>query len=235
MHKIHMRNLIEGIEKWAQGTDWEMPAEHELITEFKTFVIREMYDHNYESLKQLRSTITPIAAELRDRNKSIPLSHRQASEISVINNIVQGILFIMEQDDPEHAAKLIKHGDKILKIITDMNDSEIKLDAIREQWPGVDPSPSGSTISRALGALEEAGFVQRSGATKGRSLRLTPKAKHWAELNSRKVETRLKNAFESLPKTGIADDGDDIMFIKKYETPQNQGFFDDFKNTVNGN
>ena len=228
MHDKYIKNLIEGIGKWAQGDDLAMPAEHELITEFKTFVIREMYDHNYESLKQLRSTITPIAAELRDKNKSLSLSYRQAAEVSVLNNVVQGMLYIMEQDDPEHAAKLIKHGDKILKIITGIDGSEIKLDTIREQWPGNDAPPSGSTISRALGALEEAGFVQRAGATKGRTLRLMPKAKHWADLEENKKKTSSENVIEVALTIETCDK---VNIVK---TPPIQNFLKNFTNMANG-
>lgn len=178
----YLKNILSELNAWTENPNELDRLSSSCLANLSTSVIREIYDHNHKNLEQLRNELTPIAAQLRNWLEDIPESHQKATEVSVMSATVNGFLFIMEHDDPLQAAKLIKNGETILETLTQIGESDIQINTIRENWTHPSEPPSVSTISRALGALEEAGFVQRYGETKGRKIKLLPKALYWREL-----------------------------------------------------
>ena len=178
----YLKNIMSELNAWVENPNEINKLDSSCLTNLSTMVIREIYDHNHKKLEQLRNELTPIAAQLRNWLEDVPESYQKATEVSVMSATVNGFLFIMEHDDPQSAAKLINNGEAILETLTQIDKSDVQINTIQENWTHPSEPPSVSTISRALGALEEAGFVQRYGKTKGRKIKLLPKAIHWRKL-----------------------------------------------------
>lgn len=187
-----LAEMIQELKAWSREPFETSPDEPACLNELSTLVIRRIYDQQHQPLDRLRSELTPIAARLRRHLEAVPRQHRKAAEISAWTSVINGILFILEYDDPQQAASLISNGQTILRILTEPGRDEARIGTIRDNWPDGDP-PSAASISRALGTLEEAGFLQRFGTTKGRKIRLLPKAGYWREMMERAEQTRPKD------------------------------------------
>lgn len=81
----------------------------------------------------------------------------------------------VEKEDLIQALRFIRHGKTILSILLNQQRAFISFEQIIHLWPS--PAlPSTATISRTLAALEQADFISRKGATKGRHYELRPNA-----------------------------------------------------------
>jgi len=178
----HADELLQGLLQWADDYDDEAPLEPAYLVEIRSLVSRAVTTQDRATLDLLRSRLTPVAARLRAAAAIIPAPRRQAHELACLSAQVHAALFIIEKDDPVTAARHINHGEAILRILTGeklRDEAGVNLRTIRRHWEPPEQAPSIATISRALAALEEAGFVQRHGATKGLRVRLLPKAHTW--------------------------------------------------------
>ena len=192
-------------EQWVDSDGLD-PCDVDCFAEVKSVVLRCVYEQNRSDLADLHAWLTPLAAKLslQLKQQGITLAVRQAAEAPLLAAVVRGVLHIMEKDDPRRAVELIRHGAEVLSILLDKDD-DIRLDELRDLWPGTAGPPSASTISRALSSLEEAGFVQRTGATKGRRYLVLAKAQRWLEMRRQEESTAFVQG--SLPgkKTTVAE------------------------------
>ena len=217
MIESYVDHMIHKIKKWAKKPGADRTLDPSTLTDLTTIVIRSVYDHQYAPLDVLRNELTPIAANFYDWIREIPEPQRQAMKISLLSDVVRGSLFIMEHDDPKRAASLIPKGEIVLDILTRTNKEEMGIEHILKHWPEeLESVPSPSTISRVLGALEEAGFLQRVGATKGRKLRLLPKAELWREITG---ETEKAETAAKLP---VETPGPGVSYSNRVSTPKSR-------------
>lgn len=171
--------FIKELQHWVDS-DIGKPCDPDCLAEMHGWIARQLYDKNREELRRLHSFLSPLSAKLSRALTKMrtPLATIQAAEMPALSGMIRGILFIMEKDDPTYAVNTIHHGCAVLEVLM-KEGGGVRLNEIREKWPGSDQPPSASTISRAISALEEAGFIQRSGATKGRKFHILDKAQRW--------------------------------------------------------
>ncbi len=206
--------------QWVNSDDRE-PCDVDCFAEIKSGVLRAVYQQDRNELKELHLWMTPLAARLSRRLKQdrLPPAVKQSVEAPLLAALVRGVLHIMEKDDPLRAVELIRHGAEVLSILL-QKDGNIRLDDFRDLWPGKAAPPSVSTISRALSALEEAGFVQRSGATKGRLYLVLTKAEKWWKTHE--IQDGRAPAQSSLPTTrsSLADQAGSTNELLKGAAPE---------------
>lgn len=165
--------------EWVEADD-NQPCDADCFAEISAMVLRCVYNRDHEELSRIHSMLSPLSAKLsrRLRARKIPTEVVQSAEIPALAAMVRGTLHIMEKDDPQRAVELIRHGSNVLSILLRAGGN-LRLDQIRDSWPDKANKPSTSTISRTLSAMEEAGFIHRSGITKGRMFRVLDKAWRW--------------------------------------------------------
>ena len=207
----HTEQLIDKLRQWAEKAEIDKPMEAPELAELDNLIIRAIYNLDHNPIEEFRDGLSPIAALLRSFLKTVPLAARQAVGISMWARILRGIAFIIEKDDPIQAVELIKNGATVLEVLIRINNPQVTIAEIKSHW--LNNPPSEATISRVLGALEEAGFVQREGATKGRRIHLLPKAHHWVELTRPKSTPK----FSLVSRTETTDSEESPKSLSKLD------------------
>ena len=201
------------LKKWV-ASDINEPCDPDCLAEVHSWISEQLYNKNRDELRKLHTFLSPLSAKLSRTltKKKTQLATIQAAEIPPLSAMIHSILFIMEKDDPASAVNTIRHGEEVLEVLL-KTEGNVRLYEIRDQWSRNSQPPSVSTISRAVSALEEAGFIQRSGATRGRRFHILDKARRW-NLSRKDPEVLHRNSGseEIAVEGGGADSGNSALF-----------------------
>lgn len=187
--------FFQQLEEWANRDD-DSPCDPECLAEVRSKAIQCVYAKDHTELARLHTLLSTIGAKISRRlaKQKIPPAVIQAAEIPMLAAMVHGTLFLMEKEDPAQAVQLISHGSTVLAIL--MNEAgTLNLEKIQQRWPK-GRKPSVATISRTIAALEEAGFLQRTGNTRGRKFRILAKARQWRDLQANDQPARADIAIQ---------------------------------------
>lgn len=223
MDSNQIDQMFDSMGGWINNMSEQVPLEASVASTFQHFVIQSMFDQDRDFLRIIKQKSNPLRNRLRSFVKTIPIHLRQAMNISLSSNLVDQFLFLLEEEDPVSSAKHIRHGEKILTILNQFKDEELNQKLICENWPdakGVSPS----TISRAVAALEEAGFLRQQGSTKGRKIHLLPKADNWQILTRSKKDFQETGGFQPDPdQPALMAEGFDPMGTASVSTADTYG------------
>ncbi len=180
----------------------------EWVSEIRSMVTSAIMRSDHDTLSQMQKGLTPLARQAIQvlQKNNIPKWCWEVPEVVTLNDLVTGAIFKLTRVEPAQSLQRISHGAAVLETLIELNretplhERKTTLGDIRRRLlDHSDEAPSEATISRVLFALEEAGFVQRLGTTKGRRLRVLPKAEKISEKHPKqRLENTLKFLFELL-------------------------------------
>ncbi|WP_157468552.1 hypothetical protein [Desulfatibacillum aliphaticivorans] len=186
MSTKHQEAILEYLEKWAMTSELQ-PMEDDWVSELTDILVQHMYKpsgfglNDQEEMEGLREQLIPLAARLRKQILDVPLEKRQAMEVCSMVGLLRSFYHTLTKDDPLSSIRFIHNGEMVLEAVFGLGRNPFTLNDLCIEWPILGNKPSKPTVSRVLGSLEEAGYVQRDGITKGQTIRLTARAFAWAK------------------------------------------------------
>ncbi len=182
---------LQRTERWALALG-SQPLEWDVLTDLRVAVTQAITRGDPLRLRALNRRLAPLAARLNRRldREEIPDWVLQAAEIPPMAAKVRIALRMVDRGDPTQHLQRIRHGEAVLRALCTLACLEgakrqdyfpVRLEAIRRELADSGPGPSGSTVSRALRSLDEAGLIHLIGATRSRRCALLPAA--WDRLD----------------------------------------------------
>ena len=189
-----MSHLLEGVtfgaiwewsQKFSQPPASQQPLQADRLDELSDLVHHAVFRRDLETLDDLHEALAPIVGALDEALSAVPRPVRQAMSVASLASWVRSARDELRYRDPVSAARQIPNGPEVLEVLTKLASSktrELTLQAVQQAFPGK-PMPK-PTLSRALGRLEDAGFVLRRGNTRAQRIELLPKVWRWLDARS---------------------------------------------------
>ena len=205
------------LRQWVLA-DTEKPADPAAMAEMRTVVTNAVMKPTSDSLAELNHLLSTLATPLSQQliRKGLDLKTLQSAEIPVWSALVRIARDHITWVDPEKSLALIRHGEQVLQLLmfddgerhTPGDAKDLRLRDWSEQMARqTGKGFSTSTLSRVLKGLEQAGFIQLFGATRGRRCVFLAKAcawekKKWEKMHS--VKSPVPSQSASSPSTSLS-------------------------------
>ena len=230
------------LKQWVLA-DTEKPAAPTTMAEMRTVVTNAVMEPTSDSLAELNHLLSPLAAHLSQQlvRKGTDLKTLQSAEVPVWSAMVRIARDHITWVDPEKSLALIRHGEQVLQLLMfdekgSHNPGDGK-DLCLKDWSKHIATQTGkglstSTLSRVLKGLEQAGFIQLFGATRGRRCVFLAKAcawekKKWEEKN--RVKSAASSQSTSSPSSSLPTNMTTSTSIKNHpvrKVKNDDSFFD---------
>jgi Fe2+ or Zn2+ uptake regulation protein len=209
------------------------------LAELRSRVVRLLLDRDHDGLDAMHLRLASVAL-LASRWLAVEdtaLWVRLAAELPGLAAGIQCGLFLLEKVDAKDALMTIRYGKDVLSALMAKGEDVTLEDLVERAGTTMDGKRlSTATISRTLALLEEAGFIERQGATMNRRYRVLDKAKDMAsskpllicdedamttmilkgrnakQILSLQDKPRTRTDFYSRPNTGTRQTGTDDCF-----------------------
>lgn len=171
---------LDAVERWAHEGEGEVDPD--ALADLRGAVAAAALGGDRERLLALGDRLGPLAAALDRRLRAAHVERWivQAAGASTLAAVIRGALGALDRARPAEALSRIPLGLPILRALAageaaPGDYARLDLTRLAEALDG--ETPSKSRLSRALTALEVAGFVHLAGATRSRVVSLLPLAR----------------------------------------------------------